>query len=63
MQKNFKLNLKKKRGFGFGVVDKLSFVDLEITRDDGTERKLDQKESLELFNFLEKKGISINKIK
>lgn len=58
--KELQTELEKDAGFKFGVVDKLSFVDLEITREDGTERRLDQKESLELFNFLREKGY-INK--
>lgn len=61
--KELQTELEREAGFKFGVIEKVSFTNLEITRDDGTERRLTQSESKEIYKYLKEKGYINNKNK
>ena len=44
--------LEKEAGYKFGVVEQVSFADIEITADDGSEKRLSQEDSTKLYKYL-----------
>ena len=58
--KQLQTELEKEAGYKFGIVEQVSFTDLEITADDGSEKRLTQEDSTKLYKYL-KENEYINK--
>lgn len=50
--KQLQTELEKEAGYKFGIVEQVSFTDLEITADDGSEKRLTQEDSTKLYKYL-----------